>query len=57
MENETPSVSWIEEIDEQSFGDAAGGMFACSTNTFSLSDHLGNKGSWCTLTVECMAWC
>ncbi|MDE9364927.1 plantaricin C family lantibiotic [Luteipulveratus sp. YIM 133132] len=53
--NKNTSVDWIEEIDEQSFDAQAFG--ACSTNTFSYSDHAGNDGGWCTLTVECMAWC
>lgn len=49
------TVDWIEEIGEQSFDAQAFG--ACTTNTFSLSDYWGNRGDWCTLTHECMAWC
>ncbi|GAA3686495.1 two-component lantibiotic alpha peptide [Yimella lutea] len=49
------SLDWIEEISEQSFDAQAFG--ACTTNTFSLSDHYGNTGNWCTATVECMGWC
>lgn len=48
-------VNWLEEVKEQSFDDDVFG--ACSTNTFSLSDYWGNDGGWCTLSVECMAWC
>ena len=29
----------------------------CTTNTFTLSDYLGNKGGWCTLTKECQPNC
>ncbi|MGG4398037.1 plantaricin C family lantibiotic [Paenibacillus thiaminolyticus] len=29
----------------------------CTTNTFTLSDYLGNKGGWCTLTKECQRMC
>ncbi|WP_199794786.1 plantaricin C family lantibiotic [Paenibacillus faecalis] len=29
----------------------------CTTNTFTLSDYLGNKGGWCTLTKECQRSC
>lgn len=49
-------ISLLEEIQEQEF-DAVGARLACSTNTFSLSDYLGNKGGWCTLTVECQPNC
>lgn len=40
----------ISEIEETIQG-------ACSTNTFTLSDKLGNNGGWCTLTKECMPCC
>lgn len=49
------SVDWIEEISDQSFDAQAFG--ACTTNTFSLSDDLGNTGGWCTLTIECIGAC
>lgn len=29
----------------------------CTTNTFTLSNYLGNKGGWCTLTKECQPNC
>lgn len=48
-------VTWLEEVSEQSFDDDVFG--ACTTNTFSLSDHYGNNGLFCTLTEECMNWC
>lgn len=48
-------VSLIEEIEEQDFDGVAYG--ACSTNTFSLSNVLGNHGGWCTLTKECQPNC
>ncbi|MFC4493361.1 plantaricin C family lantibiotic [Streptomyces ovatisporus] len=48
-------VSLVEEIAEQDFDGVAYG--ACTTNTFSLSDALGNTGGWCTLTVECQPNC
>jgi hypothetical protein len=48
-------VSLIEEIEEQDFDGVAYG--ACSTNTFSLSNVLGNNGGWCTLTKECQSSC
>ncbi|MFG2226067.1 plantaricin C family lantibiotic [Streptomyces sp. NPDC050161] len=48
-------VSLIEEIAEQDFDGVAYG--ACTTNTFSLSDHVGNNGGWCTLTKECQPNC
>ncbi len=48
-------VTWMQEITDQSFDTDVFG--ACTTNTFSLSDYWGNKGSWCTLTRECMNWC
>lgn len=44
----------LQELSEQDFEGVAG---ACSTNTFTLSDYLGNKGGWCTLTVECQKNC
>ena len=51
-------LSLLEEIEEQDFeGVAYGGLNACSTNTFSLSDALSNTGGWCTLTVECQPNC
>ncbi|MGT2801273.1 plantaricin C family lantibiotic [Streptococcus henryi] len=53
--NSYNNVSWIEEIQDQNFNDDVFG--ACSTNTFTLSDYLGNNGGWCTISVECMAWC
>jgi len=40
----------ISEIEENIQG-------GCSTNTFTLSDYLGNKGGWCTLTKECQPNC
>lgn len=48
-------LSLLEEIQEQDFDGVAYG--ACTTNTFSLSDWLGNKGGWCTLTKECQPNC
>ena len=48
-------VSLFEEISEQDFDSVAFG--ACTTNTFTLSDTLGNQGGWCTATVECMPNC
>ncbi len=48
-------VSLVEEIAEQDFDGVAYG--ACTTNTFSLSDALGNHGGWCTLTKECQPNC
>lgn len=51
----TSTVGWLEEINDQDFDSDAFG--ACTTNTFSLSDHFGNNGGWCTLSVECMSWC
>lgn len=48
-------VSLLDEIAEQDFDSVAYG--ACSTNTFSLSDRLGNKGGYCTLTIECQPNC
>ncbi|MGL4175410.1 MAG: plantaricin C family lantibiotic [Dermatophilaceae bacterium] len=50
-----PSLDWVEEMDEQMLDGEAFG--ACSTNTFSLSDHYGNTGGWCTVSKECMGWC
>lgn len=44
------SISLAEEIDEQHFDGVAYG--ACTTNTFTLSDFIGNDGGWCTLTKE-----
>ncbi|MNH98119.1 Lantibiotic lacticin 3147 A1 precursor [compost metagenome] len=29
----------------------------CTTNTFTLSNYLGNNGGWCTLTKECQRAC
>lgn len=29
----------------------------CTTNTFTLSNFLGNTGGWCTLTKECQRSC
>lgn len=29
----------------------------CTTNTFTLSNYLGNNGGWCTLTKECTRAC
>ncbi|USB33639.1 plantaricin C family lantibiotic [Paenibacillus sp. YPG26] len=29
----------------------------CTTNTFTLSNYLGNNGGWCTLTKECQRSC
>lgn len=49
------SVDWIEEISDQSFDAQAFG--ACTTNTFSLSDHYSNTGGWCTITIECIGAC
>ncbi|ARV45907.1 plantaricin C family lantibiotic [Bacillus inaquosorum] len=48
-------VTWFEEVVDQEFDDDVFG--ACTTNTFSLSDYWGNKGGWCTVSKECMAWC
>jgi hypothetical protein len=48
-------LSLLEEIEEQDFDGVAYG--ACTTNTFSLSDSLGNSGGWCTLTKECQPNC
>ncbi|WP_130510116.1 plantaricin C family lantibiotic [Krasilnikovia cinnamomea] len=48
-------VALLEEIDEQDFEGVAYG--ACTTNTFSLSNVLGNNGGWCTLTRECQRSC
>jgi len=48
-------IALLEEIQEQDFVGVAYG--ACSTNTFSLSDALGNNGGWCTLTKECQPNC
>ncbi|MGW5875098.1 plantaricin C family lantibiotic [Nocardiopsis terrae] len=48
-------IELSQEINEQDFDDTAYG--ACSTNTFSLSDSLGNNGGWCTLTKECQGNC
>ncbi|WP_439846675.1 plantaricin C family lantibiotic [Bacillus subtilis] len=48
-------VTWLEEVVDQEFDDDVFG--ACTTNTFSLSDYWGNKGSWCTISHECTAWC
>lgn len=48
-------IALLEEIAEQDFDGVAYG--ACTTNTFSLSDALGNDGHWCTLTVECQPSC
>ncbi|MCR1928448.1 lichenicidin alpha family lanthipeptide [Enterococcus gallinarum] len=42
-----------EEIMDIETGIQAG----CTTNTFSLSDFLGNTGGWCTATKECMPSC
>ncbi|KAA9188659.1 plantaricin C family lantibiotic [Enterococcus durans] len=42
-----------EEIMDIETGIQAG----CTTNTFSLSDYLGNTGGWCTATKECMPSC
>ncbi|MEU9857301.1 plantaricin C family lantibiotic [Streptomyces sp. NPDC047974] len=55
MNNYDGDISLIEEISEQDFDGVAYG--ACSTNTFSLSDFLGNQGGWCTLTKECQPNC
>ncbi|MEF9886290.1 MULTISPECIES: plantaricin C family lantibiotic [unclassified Streptomyces] len=55
MNNYDGDISLIEEIAEQDFDGVAYG--ACSTNTFSLSDFLGNHGGWCTLTKECQPNC
>lgn len=55
MSEELKNISWIDEIETQEFDEDVFG--ACSTNTFSLSDYWGNKGSWCTLSHECMSWC
>lgn len=51
----TEDLELIEEIGEQDFDSVAYG--ACTTNTFSLSDSLGNSGGWCTLTKECQPNC
>lgn len=48
-------IDLFEEISEQDFDSVAYG--ACTTNTFSLSDALGNQGRWCTFTVECQPNC
>ncbi|MHA6780233.1 plantaricin C family lantibiotic [Pseudonocardia saturnea] len=48
-------ISLLEEIAEQDFDGVAYG--ACTTNTFSLSNALGNDGYACTLTVECQPNC
>lgn len=51
-------ASLLEEIDESDL--VQGGWswsWCCSTNTFSLSDGLGNQGGWCTLTRECQPNC
>lgn len=52
---ELTQVTWLEEISDQRFDDDVFG--ACSTNSFSLSNYLGNDGRMCTLTHECMNWC
>lgn len=55
MNKPNRTVSWLEELAEQDFeGEAFG---ACTTNTFSLSDNLGNGGWFCTITVECQNFC
>jgi hypothetical protein len=48
-------VRLLDEIAEQEFEGIAYG--ACSTNTFTLSNRLGNHGGWCTLTKECQPCC
>jgi len=48
----SPSGNVMEEIIDQ---DASGGREAASD--FDLSSYLGNKGAYCTLTVECMPSC
>ncbi|KUL26660.1 plantaricin C family lantibiotic [Streptomyces regalis] len=48
-------IALIDEIAEQDFDGVAYG--ACTTNTFSLSDSLGNNGGWCTFTKECQPNC
>ncbi|MFJ8539157.1 plantaricin C family lantibiotic [Streptomyces sp. NPDC093591] len=48
-------IALIDEIAEQDFDGVAYG--ACTTNTFSLSDALGNQGGWCTFTKECQPNC
>ncbi len=48
-------VSLVEEIAEQDFDGVAYG--ACTTNTFSLSNKVGNNGGWCTITKECTNAC
>jgi hypothetical protein len=53
--NDFQDVTWMQEVAEQEFDTDVFG--ACTTNTFSLSDHWGNKGGWCTITKECMNWC
>ncbi len=48
-------IALLEEIQEQEFDGIAYG--ACTTNTFSLSNVLGNNGGVCTLTKECQVNC
>lgn len=55
MTQNPKKVTYLEEISEQNFDDDVFG--ACTTNTFSLSNYLGNKGGWCTISHECMRWC
>jgi hypothetical protein len=44
-----PSGNVLEEVAQQDMN-AVGGLFG-------LSEFLGNKGRFCTLTVECMPSC
>jgi hypothetical protein len=48
-------ISLLDEIAEQDFDGVAYG--ACTTNTFSLSNRLGNDGHFCTVTKECQSSC
>ncbi|GGL66924.1 hypothetical protein GCM10010129_07910 [Streptomyces fumigatiscleroticus] len=45
-------VSIVEEIAEQDFGNVVFGAGAAD-----YSADIGNRGDWCTVTIECMLWC
>lgn len=50
----TAASALLDELSEQDYAAVSG---ACSTNTFTLSDRYGNRGWFCTITIECIRWC
>lgn len=52
----TDVADLLDELTEQDYASVSAG-WSCSTNTFTLSNHVGNNGWLCTITVECIKIC